>query len=152
MNLSNLRLENSYHVAVYPNDSAVNKTWQFPDIPTLRDRKVVGIQATLSTTDVNTTKANVNLYAVSGTANSFCFLTLIDTKGNAFVQNVPLCELVTTQIQTTASLTTATGYLRNINGLFAIEPRVVSWSKCYLYFPTATGTANLAALFNIYYQ
>lgn len=151
MNLNNIRLENSYHVAVYPNDSANNKTWQFPDIPTLRDRKVVAIQATLSTVDVNTNKSNVNLLNVAGTANSYSFLTLVDTKGNSFVQNVPISELNTTTIQTNTNATTATGYLRNVNGLFVMAPRVVAWSKCFLYFPTATGTANLAALFNIYY-
>jgi len=151
MTLNNLRLENSFHVAVYPNDSATNKIWQFPDIPTLRDRKVVAIQAKLSVLDVNTAKANNNINVVNAVANSFCFLTLIDTKGNAFVQNVPLAELVTTVYQGSSTITAATGNLRNVNGLFVIKPTTIAWSKCFLSFPTATGTANLCSLFNVFY-
>ena len=151
MTFNNLRLENSYHVAVYPNDSATNKIWQFPDIPTLRDRKVVAIQAKLSIIDVNSSKANNNLSLATQTANSYCFLTLIDTKGNAFIQNLPLAELITTVNQTGSSATTATGNLRNNNGLFVIKPTTIAWSKCFLSFPTATGTANLCSLFNVFY-
>lgn len=151
MNLNNIRLENSYHVAVYPNDSAINKIWQFPDIPTLRDRKAVAIQAKLSVIDVNSSKANVNVSLASQTANTYCFLTLIDTKGNAFVQNIPVVELITTVNQTNSTIATATGNLRNVNGLFVIKPTTIAWSKCFLSFPTATGTANLCSLFNVYY-
>lgn len=151
MNLNNIRLENSYHVAVYPNDSAINKIWQFPDIPTLRDRKAVAIQAKLSVIDVNSSKANVNVSLASQTANTYCFLTLIDTKGNAFVQNIPVVELITTVNQTNSTIATATGNLRNANGLFVIKPTTIAWSKCFLSFPTATGTANLCSLFNVYY-
>jgi hypothetical protein len=151
MTFNNLRLENSYHVAVYPNDSAVNKIWQFPDIPTLRDRKVVAIQAKLSVIDVNTSKANNNINLAYQTANSYCFLTLIDTKGNAFIQNLPLAELITTVNQAGTSATTATGNLRNTNGMFVIKPTTIAWSKCFLSFPTATGTANLCSLFNVFY-
>lgn len=151
MNLNNIRLENSYHVAVYPNDSATNKIWQFPDIPTLRDRKVVAIQAKLSGIDVNTSKVNNNLYLALQQANSYCFLTVIDVKGNAFIQNLPVAELITTVNQQGTTGTTATGNLRNVNGMFVIKPTSIAWSKCFLTFPTATGTANLCSLFNVYY-
>lgn len=151
MNLNNIRLENSYHVAVYPNDSANNKVWQFPDIPTLRDKKCVAIQAKISPVDVNTSKFNNNVYVVNAVANSNCFVTLIDTKGNAFIQNLPLAELNTTAFQQSTTTTTAIGYLKNINGLFVIKPTVIAWSKCFLSFPTATGTSNLCSLFNVYY-
>lgn len=151
MNLNNIRLENSYHVAVYPNDSSVNKIWQFPDIPTLRDRKVVAIQAKLSLIDVNTNKANNNINLAINVANSYCFLTLIDTKGNSFVQNLPVAELITTVNQSNGTIASATGNLRNVTGLFVIKPTSIAWSKCFLSFPTATGTANLCSLFNVYY-
>lgn len=151
MNLNNIRFENSIHVAVYPNDSANNKTWTFPDVPTLRNRKVVAVQAKISGIDVNTSKVNNNLAAALAVANSNCFVTLIDTKGNAFIQNMPIAEMITTVNQSNTSLTTATGTLRNANGMFVIAPREVAWSKCFLYFPTATGQANYCSLFNVYY-
>lgn len=151
MNLNNIRLENSYHVAVYPNDSANNKVWQFPDIPTLRDKRCVAIQAKVSAIDVNTSRINNNVNVVNAVANSICFVTLIDTRGNAFIQNLPLAELNTTAFQQSTTTTTAIGYLKNINGLFVIKPTVIAWSKCFLSFPTATGTANLCSLFNVYY-
>ena len=125
MNLNNIRLENSYHVAVYPNDSANNKVWQFPDIPTLRDKKCVAIQAKVSAVDVNTSKVNNNVNVVNAVANSNCFVTLIDTKGNAFIQNLPLAELNTTEFQSAATTTTAICYLKNIKGLFVIKPIVI---------------------------
>lgn len=151
MNLNNIRLENSYHVAVSPNDSAINKIWQFPDIPTLRDRKVVAIQAKLSSTDVNSSKSNYNLSISRQSANSSCYLTLIDTKGNAFIQNLPLVELVTTYTQFAATLADTVGNMRNVTGLFVIKPTTIAFSKCFLSFPTASGTANLCSLFNVYY-
>ena len=151
MNLNNIRFENSIHVTVSPNDSANNKTWTFPDIPTLRDRKVVAIQAKMNAIDVNSSKANNNINNAANVANSTSFLTLIDTKGNAFVQNIPLSELITTYSQSTSTIATSIGYARNTNGIFVIAPRVVAWSKCFLFFPVATGTANLCSLFNVYY-
>lgn len=151
MNLNNIRLENSYHVAVYPNDSANNKVWQFPDIPTLRDKKCIAIQAKVSLSDVNTGKINNNINAVNAVANTTCFVTLIDTRGNAFIQNLPLAELNTTSYATNATTTNAIGNLKNVNGLFVIKPTVIAWSKCFISFPTATGTANLCSLFNVYY-
>jgi hypothetical protein len=151
MNLNNIRLENSYHVAVYPNDSANNKVWQFPDIPTLRGRKAVAIQAKINSIDVNTSKVNANVGISLALANYACFLTLINNDGNAFVQNIPVAQLITTVTQSGGSASLATGTLRNVNGLFVIKPTIIAWSKCFLTFPTATGTANLCSLFNVYY-
>lgn len=151
MNLNNIRLENSYHVAVYPNDSATNKVWQFPDIATLRGRKVVAVQAKLNSIDVNTSKVNVNVGVALAIANYACFLTLINNDGNAFVQNIPVAQLISSVYQTNTNATAATGTLRNVNGLFVIKPTIIAWSKCFLTFPTAVGTSNLCSLFNVYY-
>ena len=148
MNLVNYRLENSYSVAVIPNDSANNKVWQFPDIPTLRDRKTVGLQVKLSSVDIATNKSNLGSLVARG--NYPCFLTLIDTTGRQFIQSVPVVETNPVNYAV-ASATYAMGYLRNINGIFAIAPRTVAWSKCFVYFPTATALSNYCLVFNIYY-
>lgn len=149
MNLVNYRLENSYNVCVYPNDSAVNKVWQFPDIPLLRDRKTVALQLKLSSNDVSTNKSNLAGLVVGNTQP--CFITLVDTNGNQFIQNLPVAELNTTLYQSSTSTTTAIGLLRNTNGIFSIYPKFVAWSKCFIQFPIATGLSNYCLIFNIYY-
>lgn len=151
MNLNNIRLENSYHVAVYPNDSATNLQWQFPDIPTLRDRKTIALQMKLCTVDVNTNKIN-HCLSVATKSSNCGFVTLIDNKGNAFIQNLPMLELNTTLYSENGGTTPGlSGDVRNANGLFVMAPKYIAWSKCFLYFPTATGINNLCALFNVYY-
>ena len=149
MQLNNIRLENSYNVCVFPADSSTAKIWQFPYIPQLESRKSIGIQLKLSGTDPNTAKTNLGIGIVSGSYP--CFLTLVDNRGNQFVQNIPVSELNPVQYATNTNTTTAIGYLRNTNGLFVFAPKYVAWNKCFLSFPTATGLSGYCVMFNIFY-
>lgn len=150
MQIVNKDFVRSISVSVSPTASATALTWVFPDLPQLRNRKFLAIEANVCAGDTSTSK--VNLFADYTTfLNSTTpgFLTLYDRAGLQFVQNIPLYELLNSEYDNYAF---PVGTPRNTNGLYWFKEREVVWPKCTVYFPTATGIANACLLFNVYYK
>lgn len=144
MQLQQVNIGYCQNVEVYPNDSANNKIWQFPDIPYLRDKPLVAIQMKLSSNGISTGKTNLGADIINSANGSLSpTITLIDKNGNQFVQNMPLIDLNPIKVST---------FSYNDQGLIIFNPKFVAWSKCFIKFATATGTANACVAFSIYYK
>ena len=93
-----------------------------------------------------------NVYTSNG--NNSSFLTLQDDKGKQFIQNMPLRELLITQEIFVSSATSSNNWFYgcNTDGIKYIDPRIIVWTKCFVYLPVATGTANLSLQFTVLYN
>lgn len=151
---NNYGIKKSYSVEVVPSSSDTSLTWMFPDIPFLRSRPITGIVLSTMQKGANTGLTNFGSTVAQSGANTSSFLTLADDQGKQFIQNMPLKELViTTQTDNaTALITTNYFYGSNTNSIMFFDPRVVVWTKSYIYLPVATGTANLCCQFTVFYQ
>jgi hypothetical protein len=151
---NNYGIKKSYSVEVVPSASDVALTWMFPDIPFLRSRPITGIVLSTMNKGVNTGLTNFGYSISQSAANSSSFLTLADDQGKQFIQNMPLKELVVTTATDNATALISTNYFygSNTNSIMFFDPRIVVWTKCYVYLPVATGTANLCCQFTVFYQ
>lgn len=135
-----------HYVEVYPNDPTTNKIWQFPDIPYLREKSLLSISVKMSTNGINTGKNNLGPSIAS--ASNLVWsptLTLVDKKGNQFIQNLPLLELIPT--------TNNTSFYGNRQGFVIFKPTLVAWSKCFIKFQSLSGiSATSCVSFNIFYK
>jgi len=145
MQLQPVNLGYCQNVEVYPNDSANNKVWQFPDLPYLRDKYLLSIQMKLSSNGITTSKTNLGISIIdSATGGSWSpTITLVDIDGNSFIQNMPLNELNPIKVST---------FSYNDQGLVIFSPKRVAWSKCFIKFATATAVSNACVAFSIYYK
>ncbi len=153
MILNKFGLGKSYTLEVQPLNSATQTTWQFPDIPFLREKYITGIA--LSTAGAGITSGKINLGYVIPISNLYSsFLTLVDNGGKQFIQNMPLDELICQSWQQNNNATSASNFLTsyNTNGLVSFKPINIVWTKCYIYFPVATALSNYCCQFNVYYQ
>ena len=153
MILNKFGLGKSYTLEVIPLNSQTQTTWQFPDIPFLREKYITGIA--LSTAVAGVTSGKTNIGYVIPQFNTFSsFLTLVDNSGKQFIQNMPLDELVCQSWQQNNNATSANNFIYsyNTNGLVSFKPINIVWTKCYIYFPVAFGTPNYCSQFNVYYQ
>lgn len=142
--------DHSLTTELVPINSATATNFPFPDIPILRDRLIVGISASVVPLTIYTGKLNLN--SLVFTASYSAFLTLVDTNGNQFVQNMPTVELNPVGAITVTLAPALTNYARrSTNGMMFFRPRYVAWEKCYVYFPTPPGTANATLQFTIFY-
>jgi len=153
MILNKLGVKKVYTLEVQPLNSATQTTWQFPDIPFLREKYITGISLSNNANGVTSGKDNLG-HLIPENIIYAAFLTLVDNTGIQFIQNMPLDELC---IQTTINVTgatTTTRYIRssNTNGLLIFKPVNIVWTKCFIYLPAATTVANLCCQFNVYYQ
>jgi hypothetical protein len=153
MILNNYGIKNSYTVEIQPAASDTAQTWMFPDIPFLRTKPITGIILSAMQAGVNSGKTNYGYTIWTNTATS-AFLTLQDDKGKQFIQNMPLRELfITSQIGVNeAFLTDNYVYGSNTDGIKYIDPRIIVWTKSFVYLPVATGTANLCLQFTVLYN
>lgn len=123
----------------------------FPDQPYLRNRKIVGmtavgqLQLDTSSTNIFSNYANLDTYPV--------FVTLVNTKNEQFVQNLPIAELFVVKQYINTSVQGGTPV--NMNGILLFQATDVIWPKSYLLFPngiSATIGLALSAVFNVYYE
>jgi len=153
MILNKLGVKKTYTLEVQPLNSVTQTTWQFPDIPFLREKYITGISLSNNANGVTSGKDNLGHLVPENTIYA-AFLTLVDNTGIQFIQNMPLDELC---IQTTISVvssTQANRYIRssNTNGLLIFKPVNIVWTKCFIYLPATTQLSDLCCQFNVYYQ
>jgi hypothetical protein len=153
MILNNYGIKNSYTVEIQPAASDTAQTWMFPDIPFLRTKPITAIILSATAVGVNTGLTNYGYTMFTNTATS-AFLTLQDDKGKQFIQNMPLRELLITQEVKVNAAFVADNYVygANTDGIKYIDPRIVVWTKSFVYLPVATGTANLCLQFTVLYN
>lgn len=151
---NNYGIKKSYSVEITPSASDVSLTWMFPDIPFLRSKPITGIILSTMTRGVNTGLVNFGSLVAASSTNTSSFLTLADDQGKQFVQNMPLKELIVTTATDNATALISTNYFygSNTNSIMFFDPRVVVWTKSYIYLPVANGTANLCCQFTVFYQ
>ena len=153
MILNKFSVKKSFSLEVIPAASATQTTWQFPDIPFLREKYITGIA--LSTNVVGVTSGKSNLGYFVGTNSTYSsFLTLVDNAGKQFIQNMPLDELVCQSWQKNNEATGTNNFIAsyNTNGLVSFKPINIVWTKCFIYFPVATSASDFCCQFNVYYQ
>jgi hypothetical protein len=153
MILNKFGVGKAYTLEVQPLNSATQTTWQFPDIPFLREKYITGIALSTNAAGITSGKANLGFYIPASNTYS-SFLTLVDNTGIQFIQNMPLDELVCQSLQQNNNAVSANNLISsyNTNGLVAFKPINIVWTKCYIYFPVATALSNYCCQFNVYYQ
>jgi hypothetical protein len=153
MILNKFSVKKSFTLEVIPAASATQTTWQFPDIPFLREKYITGIALSTNAAGVTSGKTNFG-YVVPVSATYSSFLTLVDNSGKQFIQNMPLDELVCQSWQQNNNATSANNFITsfNTNGLISFNPVNIVWTKCFIYFPVATALSNYCCQFNVYYQ
>lgn len=153
MILNNYGIKNSYTVEIQPAASDTAQTWMFPDIPFLRTKPITAIILSATQRGVNTGLTNYGYTMFTNTATS-AFLTLQDDKGKQFIQNMPLRELFITSEASVGNAISTDNYIygQNTDGIKYIDPRIVVWTKCFVYLPVVTGTANLCLQFTVLYN
>jgi hypothetical protein len=153
MILNNYGIKNTYNVEIVPSASDTSQTWMFPDVPFLRTKPITGIILSATQKGVNTGLTNYGYTMFTNTATS-AFLTLQDDKGKQFIQNIPLRELFITSEASVGNAVATDNYIygQNTDGIKYIDPRIIVWTKCFVYLPVATGTANLCLQFTVLYN
>jgi hypothetical protein len=153
MILNKFGVGKSYTLEVIPLNSATQTTWQFPDIPFLREKYITGIALSTNANGITSGKGNLG-YFVPVNNNYVSFLTLVDNTGKQFIQNMPLDELVCQSWQQNNNATSSSNFIGsyNTNGLVSFKPINIVWTKCYIYFPAALAQSFLCCQFNVYYQ
>ncbi len=134
----------TFTIEIAPPASATATIWAFPDIPFLRNKKCYAIEASICANSAASGKIN---FFGSSTLTNPAFLTLINKDNEEFVQNMPVVNL-----RNSENFNLVGNFIPyNTNGLTPFKPRIVQWSKSSVFFPTATGVANLSIQFIIYY-
>ena len=153
MILNKLGVGKTYTLEVQPLNSATQTTWQFPDIPFLREKYITGIALSINAYGVTSGKNNIG-YVIPQNTMFSSFLTLVNNDGIQFIQNMPLDELVCQSYQQNNNVTSSNNYLNsyNTNGLISFKPVNIVWTKSYIYFPVVTSLSNYCCQFNVYYQ
>jgi hypothetical protein len=153
MILNKFSVKKVFTLEVIPTASATQTTWQFPDIPFLREKYITGISLSTNSYGVTSGKSNLGLGIPVNTAYS-SFLTLVDNTGKQFIQNMPLDELAAQSYIKNNDSSSVNNYIYsyNTNGLMVFKPVNIVWTKCFIYFPVATGLSNYCCQFNVYYQ
>tara|TARA_R110000822_G_scaffold8411_2_gene33098 strand:+ start:230 stop:706 length:477 start_codon:yes stop_codon:yes gene_type:complete len=156
MILNNYGIQNSYNIEVIPSNSALSTTWMFPDVPYLRTKPITAIMLSTSTVGVNTGLNNLG-NAIMTESNPFTtsgFITLVDDQGKQFIQNMPLKELISTTEFSINNVLSSNNYsyAYNTDGIKYIQPRIIVWTKCFIYFPVATTLSNYCIQFTALYN
>lgn len=153
MILNKLGVKKTYTLEVQPLNSATQTTWQFPDIPFLREKYISGVSLSVQQYGTVSGKSNIG-YLISQTNQYSFFLTLVNNKGTQFIQNIPLDELITIGLQSNNQVASINNYIysSNTNSNFVFNPINIVWTKSYLYTPVAFGVSDYVAQFNIIYQ
>jgi len=156
MILNNYGIQNSYNIEVIPSNSALSTTWMFPDVPYLRTKPVTAIMLSTSSVGVNSGLNNLGsaIMTESSPFTTSGFITLVDDQGKQFIQNMPLKELISTSEFTINAILPSNNYsyAYNTDGIKYIQPRIIVWTKCFIYFPVATTLSNYCIQFTALYN
>lgn len=155
MFLNNISISDSITVDFPILNPTTTQQYTFPDIPYLREKKVFAIALNTSAFGVDTGLNNIGLSMALGMmVNKSAFLTLYDNKGDQFIQDIPLQELIAnkTFYSATAPDRLVVESIGSKNGLMIFRPRIVQWTKCSIYFPVVPTTTNLCFQFDIFYR
>lgn len=147
MYLQQVSIPNTYTTETVVTDSATANKFMFPDIPYLRFRKVVGLSASGVTLTIQSSKNN--LCSRNYPNSKASFVTIVDTDGNQFIQNMPVAELAPFQYSDPGSSYAYKTY--NTQQTLFWRPRIVAWEKSFVYLPVAIGVASGTYQFNIFY-
>jgi len=137
---TNFLLQNAAQVEIFiPKNTATNQlVFNFPDQPFLRDKKITGMMLSLMEHGAYSGAVNVNSDIISNQAtpayllNTSVFLTLQNKDGNQIVQNMPLVELNPYNQNAIAALPDQGPSKYNIDGMIAIQPQTIVWTKSYI--------------------
>jgi hypothetical protein len=154
MQLIQKDLLRTYTLEILPTKTG-QLNFTFPDIPFLRNKISYAIDCSINSIMMTSGKENA-----FSTADFFQiyggFITLVDSQNNQFVQNMPLCELMSLQNQfisaNTGSQPLQRSYPYNSNGTMIFSERIVQWNKCSLFFPAPAISLSQGFQFTIYYK
>ena len=132
-----------------PNSGSPGQQVQFNDYPYLREKKILAIVPSQQAFDPNSSKANFWFAWASTFRSNPAFLTLYDTSGVQFVQNMPVIDLFVSNYIDSTNL--SNNFAHNMDGVLTFDPRVVVWTKSFLWFPAGVGVSNRNAIFNVFY-
>lgn len=159
MIVSNQKFKNCYtaEISILATTATNQLQFQFPDFPYLRTKKIQAITASTNEYGIQSGYPNYCRVASNNSNNLnplSTFLSLQDSTGKMFVQNMPLQELISTKYVDTFN---ATGSFTdsNVNGILFFDPRIIVWTKSYISTPSplplpALGL-NLCFQFNVFY-
>ena len=119
-----------------PNLTTANQ-FAFPDQPNLRGRLITGIQISGSSVSPLSGRTNLGYYILNGGIGLTtypAYLSMQDSRGDQFIQQRPIHELTGVNILSVSS--PAQG-IYNTHPSESIYPRIISWTKSFLYFPVA---------------
>jgi hypothetical protein len=141
---TNFLLQNAAQVEIFiPKNTATNQlVFNFPDQPFLRDKKITGMMLSLMEHGAYSGAVNVNSDIVSNKAtpvyvlNTSVFITLQNKDGNQIVQNMPLVEMNAYNLNSISTLPDVGPSKFNIDGILAIAPQTIVWTKSYISAPT----------------
>jgi len=107
-------IDKAFTVFVDVDGATEGSVINFPDVPTLRDREILGL-CSLGGTVNNDVKGNA---VITGLQEQSFYLNLIDADRSQFYENVPLEFINSKQTSTTWK--------------YFVPPRVINWQQCTL--------------------
>lgn len=160
---SQFLIQNAVQVEIFiPKNTATNQlVFNFPDQPYLRDKKITAVMLSLMEHGAYSGAVNCNSDIVSNKAtpayilNTSVFLTLQNKEGMQIVQNMPLVELNPYNGNPISTLPDQGAQKYNIDGIMAIQPQVIVWTKSYISAPTpiiASAVYDRCFQFTVFFQ
>jgi hypothetical protein len=141
---SQFLIQNAVQVEIFiPKNTSTNQlVFNFPDQPYLRDKKITAVMLSMMEHGAYSGAVNVNTDIVSNQStpayllNTSVFLTLQNKEGMQIVQNMPLVELNPYNLNAIAVLPDQGPSKYNIDGMLAIQPQTIVWTKSYISAPS----------------
>lgn len=160
---TNFLIQNACQVEIFiPANTSTNQlVFNFPDQPFLRDKKITAVMLSLMEHGAYSGAVNVNSDIVSNKAtptyllNTSLFITLQNKEGNQIVQNMPLVELNPYSLDAQSTPPDFGPSKFNIDGMLAIQPQTIVWTKSYISAPTpiiSTAGFDRCFQFTVFYQ
>lgn len=132
-----------------PRNTVTNQLiFPFPDQPFLRGKKISAMVMSVNTYSAQSGLLNVCAQlslnvALSAIATNAVFVTLQDIHGRQVVQNMPILDLNPFNLAVPSGLGVGISKY-NINGILALNPTEIVWTKSYLSVPTPAFTSPSA--------
>lgn len=160
---SQFLIQNAVQVEIFiPKNTATNQlVFNFPDQPYLRDKKITAVMLSLMSNGAYSGAVNCNSDIISNKAtpayilNTSLYITLQNKEGMQVVQNMPLVEL-NPYSRFNYSTPPDVGQSKfNIDGMLAIQPQTIVWTKSYISAPTpiiASALFDRCFQFTVFFQ
>lgn len=132
-----------------PRNTVTNQlVFPFPDQPFLRGKKIYGMVMSVNSYSAQSGLFNVGAaLAVNAPltviATNSIFVTLQDIHGRQVVQNMPILDLNPYNIAVPSGVGVGIGKY-NLNGILALNPAEIVWTKSYISTPVAAFTTPVA--------